>query len=230
MFGIDPLYWIMMAPVLIMSLWASFRVKSNFKKYSRIAVASRMTGAQAAEYILKLNGLSDVKVLKAEGFLSDHYDPRARVVRLSPDVYETCSIAAIGVAAHETGHAIQHAQKYSPLVIRNTMAPVASFGSWVSYIIIIAGFILGALGLVKVGIVLFTAVVFFQLVTLPVEFNASARAKALIRSYNIVSSSEIAGVNRVLNAAAMTYVAAAASAVMTLLYYVLQAGGLSNRD
>lgn len=228
--GIDPLYWIMMAPVLLLSVWASIRVKSTFNKYSRVATASGLTGAEVATQILRRNGLTNVSVTETSGFLSDHYDPTKRVVRLSPNVYRSNSISAIGVAAHETGHAVQHAKAYSPLVLRNTMVPIASIGSSMSWIVMIAGFILGVMGLVKVGIVLFSAVVLFQLVTLPVEFNASSRAKEMLASYGLVSRTELAGVNRVLSAAAMTYVAAAASSIMTLLYFLLRAGFLGGSD
>lgn len=228
--GLDPLYWMMMAPVLLLSIWASIRVKSTFSKYSRVATASGLTGAEVAMQILKRNGLTNVSVAETSGFLSDHYDPTKRVVRLSPNVYRSNSIAAIGVAAHETGHAVQHAKSYSPLVLRNTMVPIASIGSSMSWIVIIAGFILGVMGLVKVGVVLFSAVVLFQLVTLPVEFNASSRAKEMLASYGLVSRTELAGVSRVLSAAAMTYVAAAASSIMTLLYFLLRAGILGGSD
>jgi Zn-dependent membrane protease YugP len=228
--GLDPLYWIMMAPVLLLSIWASIRVKSTFNKYSRVATASGLTGAEVATQILRRNGLTNVTVTETSGFLSDHYDPTKRVVRLSPNVYRSNSISAIGVAAHETGHAVQHAKAYSPLVLRNTMVPIASIGSSMSWIVMIAGFILGVMGLVKVGIVLFSAVVLFQLVTLPVEFNASSRAKEMLASYGLVSRTELAGVNRVLSAAAMTYVAAAASSIMTLLYFLLRAGFLGGSD
>jgi uncharacterized protein len=229
-YGIDPLYWMMMIPVLILSLVSSLKVKSTFNKYSRVASASGLTGAEVAMQILRRNGLTNVSVTETGGFLSDHYDPSKRVVRLSPGVFRSNSIAAIGVAAHETGHAVQHAKAYSPLVLRNTMVPVANIGSSLSWIIIIAGFIFGALGLVKVGIVLFSVVVIFQLITLPVEFNASSRAKAMLASYGLVSPAELQGVSRVLSAAAMTYVAAAASSVMTLLYFLIRAGLLGGRD
>jgi hypothetical protein len=229
-YGIDPLYWMMMVPVLILSLVSSLKVKSTFNKYSRVATASGLTGAEVAMQILRRNGLTNVSVMETGGFLSDHYDPSKRVVRLSPDVFRSSSIAAIGVAAHETGHAVQHAKAYSPLVLRNTMVPIAKIGSSLSWIIIIAGFIFGALGLVKVGIVLFSAVVIFQLITLPVEFNASSRAKEMLASYGLVSRGELQGVSRVLSAAAMTYVAAAASSVVTLLYFLIRAGLLGNRD
>lgn len=223
-YAIDPLYWMMMIPVLIFSAWASWSVKSSFNKYSKVPSRQRITGAEAARQILVRNGLSSVTVVKTRGHLSDHYDPGKRVVRLSESVYDSTSLAAIGVAAHETGHAVQHARSYAPLVLRNTMVPLASFGSNFAWVIIIGGFLLGMLGLVKVGIVLFTAVVIFQVITLPVEFNASSRAKKMLTSYRIVGRGEMAGVNSVLNAAAMTYVAAAASAIVTLLYFLLRAG------
>nr|HPI23648.1 zinc metallopeptidase [Spirochaetota bacterium] len=164
------------------------------------------------------------------GFLSDHYDPGRRVIRLSTDVFHGSSISSIGVAAHETGHALQHAHRYGPLVLRNTMAPVAQISSWASWAIIVGGFILNWLDLVKIGIVVFSVVVAFQVITLPVEFNASTRAKEALASYGIVGRNELAGVDRVLSAAAMTYVAAAASAIVTLIYYLLRAGILGRKD
>ncbi len=229
-FGIDPLYWIMMLPVLLLSMWASFRVKSTFKKFSKVGARSGLTGAQVAREILKRNGLGNIDVVETKGFLSDHYDPTKKIVRLSPNVYNSNSIASIGVAAHETGHALQHAQMYKPLTLRNTIAPTASIGSNFSWIIIVVGFIFGSLGLVKVGIVLFSLVVVFQLITLPVEFNASTRAKEILVSQGIVGSNEMSGVNSVLSAAAMTYVAAAASSIMTLLYFLIRAGLLGGGD
>jgi Zn-dependent membrane protease YugP len=228
--GIDPLYWMMMAPVLLVSLYASFRVKSAFNKYSKIESHSGRTGAQVAELILSQNGLGSIPVVETTGFLSDHYDPIKKVVRLSPEVYRSASLASIGVAAHETGHAIQHAKRYSPLMLRNMIAPTASIGSNMAWIVIMAGFIFNMLGLVKLGILLFSIVVIFQLITLPVEFNASSRAKQILSSYGIVSSRELAGVSSVLSAAAMTYVAAAASAIVTLLYFLIRAGLLGGRD
>jgi len=228
--GIDPLYWMMMLPVLALSGFASLRVKSAFKKYSKIGSRSGFTGAQVAKEILRRNGLSQVGVKEARGFLSDHYDPSKKVVRLSPKVYGSNSIAAIGIAAHETGHAIQHAASYTPLVLRNMMVPVASIGSNLSWVIIMIGFIFSFMGLVKIGILLFSAVVVFQFITLPVEFNASSRAKEILSSYGLVSAGELQGVNKVLSAAAMTYVAAAASSVMTLLYFLIRAGLLGGGD
>ncbi len=230
MFGLDPLYWLLMAPVLILSLFASLRVKSTYNKYSRVMSSSGMSGADVAREILRRNGLAGIAVTETQGFLSDHYDPAKKVVRLSPQNYRGASVAAIGVAAHETGHAIQHAASYGPLMLRNTMVPIASIGSSFSWIIIFAGFIMGAMGLVKAGILLFSAVVFFQLVTLPVEFNASSRAKRILAAQGFLTAGELAGVNRVLSAAAMTYVAAAASSIMTLLYFLVRAGLLGGRD
>ncbi len=229
-FAIDPLYIIMMVPVLLLSLFASMKVKSTYKKYSNIGTRSGMTGADVARQILARNGLSHVNVVQTGGFLSDHYDPAKKVVRLSPDVYSGTSISSIGVAAHETGHAIQHKEAYSPLVLRNMMVPLASIGSNFAWIIIIVGALFSTMGLVKAGIILFSVVVVFQLVTLPVEFNASSRAKNILAAQGLVSSAELKGVNRVLGAAAMTYVAAAASAIATLLYFLIRFGLLGGDD
>ena len=216
-YGLDPLYFIMMIPVLLLSAYTSYKVKSSFKKYSKIMSKSGMTGAEVAREILRRNGLSRVAVMEAKGFLSDHYDPGKKVVRLSADVYNSSSISAIGVAAHETGHAIQDAKSYSPLVLRNMMVPIASIGSNFAWIIIIAGFFLSFTGLVKIGIILFTVVVAFQIITLPVEFNASSRAKLILAETGIIDKGELKGVEKVLSAAAMTYVAAAAMAVLSLI-------------
>ncbi len=229
-YGLDPLYYMMLGPVLLLSLFATFKVKSTFNRYSKVPSASGMTGADVAVEILRRNGLPGVTVVQTQGFLSDHYDPVKKVVRLSPNVFQSNSLAAIGVAAHETGHAIQHAKAYSPLALRNAMVPVANIGSTLSWIIIFAGFILGIMGLAKVGVVLFSAVVFFQLVTLPVELNASSRAKEMLLSYGLLSEAEMTGVRKVLSAAAMTYVAAAVSSVVTLLYFLIRLGILGGRD
>jgi len=228
--GIDPLYWMIMLPVLIFSLWASASVKSAFAKYSRFTLTSGMSGAEAARFILQRNGIYDVKVEEGSGILSDHYDPGAKRVRLSRDVFHGTSVASVGVAAHETGHAIQHSTGYAPLALRSFLAPTAMIGSNLSYFIIFLGFIIGAAGLIKIGIILFSAVVGFQLITLPVEFNASSRAKRMLLDYGMVSSYEMKGISGVLNAAAMTYVAAAASSIATLLYYLLRSGLLGGRD
>lgn len=230
MFGIDPLYWIMMLPVLLLSMWASLRVKSAFKKYSEISTQSGISGAQAAKMILRGNGLGHIPVEDVSGFLSDHYDPVKRVLRLSPEVYRNSTIAAIGVAAHETGHALQHARNYRPLMLRTMIAPTASIGSNLAWIIIVFGFIINSLGLVKIGILLFSVVVVFQLITLPVELNASARAQQALAAGGYATSAEMAGVRKVLSAAALTYVAAAASAIVTLLYFLVRAGMFGGSD
>jgi Zn-dependent membrane protease YugP len=229
-YGIDPLYWAMMLPVMVLSLFFSFLVKSAFKKYSKISNSGNITGKEMAEKLLRMNGINDVSVLKADGFLSDHYNPSQKVIKLSSQVYESSSVAAIGIAAHETGHAVQDAQSYTPLKLRNMMVPVASIGSNFSWVVIIAGMFLGAMGLVKIGIVLFSIVVAFQIITLPVEFNASSRAKRMMHEYALVSETDMKGVSKVLNAAAMTYVAAAASSIMTLLYFLIRSGILGGDD
>jgi Zn-dependent membrane protease YugP len=231
LFQIDPLYWMIMAPVLLLSLYASFKVKNVFSEYSKERNSALMTGAEVAEALLERNGLSStIQVVESKGFLSDHYDPTKKIIKLSPEVYNSPSIAAMGVAAHETGHAIQHAKSYAPLVLRNMMVPLASIGSNLSWIIIIAGFLLQALSLIKFGILLFSLVVIFQIITLPVEFNASRRAKLMLSEYGIVPSRDIEGVSRVLTAAALTYVAAAASSIATLLYFLLRSGLIGGRD
>ncbi len=227
--GIDPIYWMIMIPFLLLSLLASAKVKSAFSKYSKYGIERGATGSQVADYILKQNNVFDVRVEKTNGFLSDHYDPASKVIRLSPKVYDSSSIAAVGVAAHEAGHVLQHKQNYPLMSLRNLLVPTASIGSNFSYVIIFLGFIISSTGLIKVGIFLFAAVVAFQLVTLPVEINASARAKKLLLSYGIVNSRESAGISSVLNAAAWTYVAAAASSIATLFYFLLRAG-LLGRD
>jgi Zn-dependent membrane protease YugP len=228
----DPLYIALIAPTFILSLYASWKVKHSFNKFSKKPTVGGKTGAQIAREILDRNGLSNVSVEITHGMLSDHYDPGKKSVRLSEEVYNGQNIAAIGVAAHETGHAIQHKLAYRPLVLRNMMVPIASIGSNFSWIIIMAGFVLGHSDLILIGIILFTTIVVFQLITLPVEFDASNRAKQILYSQGLVNSNELAGVNKVLGAAAMTYVAAAASAIMTLLYFLIRSGllGGNNRD
>ncbi|MBM4397124.1 MAG: zinc metallopeptidase [Deltaproteobacteria bacterium] len=221
----DPLFLLMLAPALILSIWAQFRVKSTFSKFSKVRSSSGLTGAQVAEAILQANGVGGVRIEPVHGMLSDHYDPSKRVLRLSEAVYGERSVAAAGIAAHEVGHALQHKAAYSPLVLRQTLAPAAIAGSNFAYIVIFLGFILSMSTLVWAGIGLFTLAVVFSLVTLPVEFDASRRAKAALQQIGLVSGSDRDGVSTVLNAAAMTYVAAAVSAILTLLYYVLRAQG-----
>jgi Zn-dependent membrane protease YugP len=219
----DPLYFLIVAPGLLLAMWATFKVKSTFSKYSKVAIASRASGAEVARELLARSGISDVAVERHQGFLSDHYHPTQKVVRLSPDVYEGRSVSAVGVAAHEVGHAIQDAQGYGPMRFRQALVPVAGIGSNASYIIIIIGFLMRSAGLVWVGIILFSAVVIFQIVTLPVELNASKRAKLQLVGTGIVSQQESVHVARVLNAAAMTYVAAVITSLLTLLYFVIRA-------
>jgi hypothetical protein len=219
-----------MAPALILSAIATGWVQSAFSKYSKVRSSTGLTGAQAAREILDRNGLRDVDIEMVDGMLSDHYDPSKRVLRLSSKVYSSPSLAAIGVASHEAGHALQHQANYAPLMLRQAIAPVASVGSSLSWILIMIGFFAQATGLIKLGILAFTIAVFFTLVTLPVEFNASRRAKALVRDYGLVAPGESGAVSRVLSAAAMTYVAAAITAVLQLIYFLIRAGLLGGRD
>jgi uncharacterized protein len=226
----DPLYWLLIGPTMILALWAQLKVKSNFNKYSKVGTSRGVTGAEVAELVLRSANIGDVHVEEVGGYLSDHYDPRSKVLRLSPDVFRGRSISAAGVAAHEAGHAIQHARDYAPLKLRSALVPVANFGSWLSWPIIMIGMLMQSMQLLQLGVLLFSALVLFQIVTLPVEFNASSRAKeALVRTGVLTSGEEREGVNRVLGAAAMTYVAATISAVMQLLYFAIRAGLLGGR-
>ena len=224
-FGGYGLYILISLPALLLGLWAQMRVKGAFKKYSKVASARGITGAQAARRILDANGLYEVQVEQVNGFLSDHYDPRSKVLRLSPDVYRSPSLASVGVAAHEAGHALQDQKHYAPLKWRSAMVPTVQLGSWLGPIIFMAGFFLiGSLGqmgetIAWAGLALFAATALFAVVTLPVEFDASKRAKLLLVSEGILAPQEMGGVNKVLDAAALTYVAAAIQAIMTLLYY-----------
>ncbi|MGC8773718.1 MAG: zinc metallopeptidase [Chlorobaculum sp.] len=224
MFYFDPSYFLFALPPLLLGIWAQFKVKSAFKKYSQVATQSGITGAEAAIRLLQRGGLGNVNVEMTSGMLSDHYDPRHKVLRLSEEVYRLPSIASVGVAAHEAGHTLQDKVNYSPLAIRSAMVPVVSIGSNLGPILFMIGlFMQGVLGssLAWAGIILFGGTALFALVTLPVEFDASRRAKELLVSQGIVSQREMAGVNAVLDAAALTYVAAAAQAIMQLLYYVM---------
>jgi uncharacterized protein len=240
-FYFDPLYMVIMLVTLAFSGWATMRVKRAFAKYSKVPSASGTTGADVARLILQHNGITDVTVEPVarrrsllgggDGMLSDHYDPAEKTVRLSPQVHDSSSIAAQAIAAHEVGHALQHAQGYAPLSMRNSMAPVASIGSNFSYVLIFLGMFLHAFAMVKLGILLFSLAVIFQLITLPVEFDASARAKRLLQEYGLIAAPDQGGVSAVLNAAAWTYVAAAAAAVLNLLYLLLRTGLLGgSRD
>jgi Zn-dependent membrane protease YugP len=227
----DPMYFVYIAPALLLAFWAQMRVKSAFAEAQKVAVP--LSGAGAARHILDAAGLQDVAIEQIPGELSDHYDPRDKVLRLSQAVYGTRSTAAVGIAAHEAGHALQDAHNYAPLVIRNAAVPVASFGGSISSLLLMVGIgfmytgVATAFGhtMMLVGIVAFGCVVAFQLVNLPVEFDASARAKRLLVDHGIVADQEMVYVNRVLNAAAWTYVAGTLQAVLTLLYYVMRFSG-----
>ncbi len=223
------LYLLMMAPAILLALWAQGRVQWAYSSASQ--VPAPLSGAAAARHVLDQAGLNHVGIEQIPGQLTDHYDPRDKVLRLSPEVFRGQSMASVGIAAHEAGHAIQDAVGYAPLVIRNAAVPVASFGGGISNILLILGVIMQAKFLLLAGIALFSTVVFFQLVNLPVEFDASNRAKRQLVDLGIVSRDGMGHVNSVLNAAAWTYVAGTLQSVMTLLYYVmLFSGGRRSND
>ncbi len=221
MFFFDPLYLILALPGLLLGLWAQARVRGTFNKFSKVRTTRNLSGAEIARFLLDQQGLMDVKIEETQGFLSDHYDPRTRILRLSSDVYRTPSVAAAGVAAHETGHALQHSAGYGPLKIRSAIVPAAQFSSSLAPILFIVGFLLNFTSLAWLGVILFGLAVVFSLITLPVEFDASKRAKVLLGNSGILSPQEVQGVDKVLDAAALTYVAAAVAAVGQLFYYVL---------
>ena len=221
----DSLYWLLTLPALAFSLYAQWKVKSTFNKYAKVGVRSGMTGAEAARAIIRASGMQGVGVERHQGFLSDHYDPRAKMLRLSPAVHDGRSISAVAVAAHEAGHSLQDATGYGPLALRSKLVPAVQIGSQLWFIPFMLGLMVPSLGgLMWVGAALFAAVVVFQLVTLPTEFNASNRAKTVLADVGIVTSEDEArGVGKVLDAAAMTYVAALVASIMQLLYIVLRA-------
>jgi Zn-dependent membrane protease YugP len=225
----DPVYFLFLAPGILLALWAQFRIRSAFNEASQIRPRSGLSGAEAADVLLQSAGLRDARIEPAEGYLSDHYVPGEHVLRLSPDVYSGRSLAALGVAAHETGHAYQDAARYPLLVLRNGLVPLAGFGSNAAWIILILGFALHVASLVYVGIAAFALAVLFQLVNLPVEFDASRRARLALLENGLVTAEEDQVVGRVLNAAALTYVAATLTAVLTLLYFLFRAGLLGER-
>ena len=225
----DPTYMLIVISALI-SLIEQFLVNSRFSKYSRVRSRSGMTGAQAAERILQSQGIYDVAIQRVSGKLTDHYDPRNKTLNLSDAVYASTSVAAVGVAAHECGHAIQHARGYAPLSFRSALVPVANIGSQLSWLFIILGiFFGGSHTLIMIGILMFSAAVLFQLVTLPVEFNASGRALKLLSETGILQKDEVSDTRKVLSAAALTYVAAATTAVLQLLRLLRLFGG-NDRD
>ena len=222
---IDNYFLVLVVPTIILSMIAQVMVKSTFAKYSNIRCSRNISGSDAAILLLKNNSITDVKVEAVQGTLTDHYDPRDKKLRLSQPVYGQPSIAAVGVAAHEAGHAIQHAKGYGPLVLRSTLVPVANIGSRFGPWIAIAGIFFSMPMLLNIGIVLFGGAVVFYLITLPVEFNASSRALALLKSGNVLTAQELEGAKKVLNAAALTYVASALTALMSFIRLLLIARG-----
>jgi Zn-dependent membrane protease YugP len=232
----DPMYFVFMIPGLVFMLWAQSKVRGSYGKYSKVRNAAGVTGAQAARRVLDSQGLTNVQIEQIPGELSDHYDPRSRVLRLSQGVYGVPSIAAIGIAAHEAGHAIQHAKAYAPLQVRTAMVPAVNLGSNLGFMVLFLGlFLLGNQTIAWIGVGLFALSTVFALMTLPVEFDATRRAKAALVQVGLVDSGvaggeESKGVARVLDAAAWTYIAGFAASVLTLLYYVMAVMGMRNRD
>ena len=226
----DPMYFVFLAPGLALSLYATWKTKSTFSKYSKIGSQKRMTGAQAAALMLQRNGIDGVKIEPTNGWLSDHYDPRKKVLRLSNDVYSSHSLSAIGVACHEAGHAMQDANGYAMLNLRSALVPVTNFSSIFSYIVMIGGFLLQFRGLILVGVCLFSVGVVFTLVTLPVEWDASRRAKIAIDEVGMLSPEESRHASKVLNAAFLTYLAAAITSLLTLVYFLFRLGILGGDE
>lgn len=226
----DPMYFVVVGPAFLLAIWAQMRVKSAFQHWSQVPLRSGWTGAQVAQKVCEIGGADGVQIEQTPGQLSDHYDPRNRVLRLSADNYNGRSVAAAAIAAHEAGHAIQHATRYPMLALRSAYVPAASLGSWFAFPMLFAGMIFRYPPLIYIGIALFSAVVLFQIITLPVEFDASARAKRVLADSGIISDEEeLGGVRSVLGAAALTYVAATIQAVLTLLYYLWRSGLLGRR-
>lgn len=226
-------YWdgtiFLLIPAILLSIYAQFRISSAYKRYSKIRSQSGLTGAQTARALLNSNGLYDVRVERIGGRLSDHYDPRTRVINLSDDVYQGSSLSSVAVAAHETGHALQHASGYFPMTLRSSFVPVANLGSGAGPILIMVGLFMPSYGwLLKLGIFAFAFAVLFQIITLPVEYNASHRALSILQGGNMLGSEEVRGARSVLNAAALTYVAAALAAVLQLARLILISRGRSD--
>lgn len=225
---LDMTYVIFVLPALLLAMWAQARVSSTFNRYSKIASQKGLTGYDAARKILDEHGLHDVRIERVAGNLTDHFDPKSNVIRLSDSVYANNSIGAVGVAAHEAGHAVQYSENYTPIKIRNAVVPAANIGSYAAFPLALIGILFSSDWLINAGIILFSAVVFFQLVTLPVEFNASGRAVRVLGDSEMLDKQEVRGVKKVLSAAAMTYVAAAATAIMNLIRLLVLTG--RNRD
>lgn len=217
----DPYYWIILMPAFLIALLAQLNVSSTFNRYSRVASRRGLTGAQAAEEVLRAHGVYGVRVTRVSGKLTDHYDPRTNTIRLSDAVYGSTSIASVGVAAHEAGHAVQYAQEYGPIKVRGAIIPVCNFSSQISILLIILGFAMYSRPLFAVGVVLFAVATVFQVVTLPVEFDASRRAIRSLRETHLLDAQELQGAKKVLGAAAMTYVAALLVSIAQLLRYVM---------
>lgn len=220
----DPMYFVFALPALILGLWAQFKVQSSYRKYSQVRSMVGLSGSEIARRMLDMNGLYNVSVEMVQGFLSDHYDPTKRVLRLSPDVYRGNSLAAAGIAAHEAGHALQHQDAYLPMQIRTAIVPTVQLGSWLGPIIFLIGFFMQWTQLAWIGLILFAATAAFAIITLPVEFNASSRAVGMLTTGGIIAPAEEAGVRKVLGAAALTYVAATATAISSLLRLFLLRG------
>jgi Zn-dependent membrane protease YugP len=214
---------IIVLPALLLAIYAQLRVQSTYARFSQVPISNRLTGAQVAQEILRRNGLSGVEIDRTDGVLSDHYDPRTRTLNLSSNVHDGLSVASAGVAAHETGHAIQHARQYAPLALRSAMVPTVQFGSWLAWPLFVLGLFIHSGVMVQLGILIYSAAVAFAMVTLPVEFDASARAMHALREEGLVTPDELRGVRAVLTAAALTYVAAAAMAALQLLRMLLLA-------
>ena len=227
--NMDPLYLAFAIPAFLLSMLASFFVKSTFNKYSKVMSSSGLTGAQAADTMLKAAGVYDVRIEHVNGFLSDHYDPSANVLRLSDAVYGSTSLSALGVACHEAGHALQKASHYAPMGLRSMLVVPANLGSKFSYVLIALGAAMQTPFLVNAGLILFSAAVLFSIVTLPVEWDASARAKKALVTAGILHPAEREHAGSVLNAAFMTYIAGAVSSLATLLYFLVRTGALGGR-
>lgn len=225
MFYYDPYYWMLLLPAMAIAAIAQWKVSATFRRYSGVRSARGYTGAQAAEAVLRAHGVRDVRIERVSGHLTDHFDPRSNTIRLSDSVYGSASVAAMGVAAHEAGHAVQYAVGYGPIKLRNAIIPVCNLGSQLSMIFIVLGMILYIQPLFAVGILLFSLAVVVQLVTLPVEFNASRRALQTLESAHLLDGSELGSARKVLSAAAMTYVAALLVSVAQLLRFVLAFAG-----
>ena len=229
LFYYDYTYWMMLLPVLLITVYAQAKVNSSFKRYSRVTNRRYLTGAQAAEAVLRRHGVYGVRIERVAGNLTDHYDPRTNVIRLSQSVYDSPTIAAVGVAAHEAGHAVQYAVGYGPIRLRSALIPVTQVGSQFGIILLILGIVMSFEPLFLAGIVLFGATTVFQLVTLPVEYIASHRAIETIESAHLLDDDELVGAKKVLSAAALTYVAALLTSVVQLLRFILLFAGRSDR-